>query len=342
MKLVRPFVSSSAHSTSSMCAICSSRACAASSANVTFGAVAEYPFGRMRAVVIRETGGPEVLQVEEVPDPVPGDGEVIVRITAAGVNRFDLNQRAGGATSFPLILGADGAGIREDTGERVLIAGGAANHTYAELAAIREDRVWPLPEAVGDAAGAALGTPYRTAWLALVGVAGLKQGDTLLVQAGSSATGQAAVDVGRAVGATVYATASSAKLGRLREVGAEALAYDDERLSELGANVVFDPVGDTIATSVAALAPHGIVVTPGAVGSPQLSLNVWSLVGKRGRIEGIAGQDAGPEVTQRIIELAAEGKLRPVIDRELALERAAEAHRAIEARETFGKVVLRP
>jgi NADPH:quinone reductase-like Zn-dependent oxidoreductase len=296
----------------------------------------------MRAAVIHETGGPEVLRVEEVPDPVPREGEVLVRVSAAGVNRFDVNQRAGGASRFPLILGADAAGVREDTGERVLIVGGAGNGTYAELTAVAADRVWPISDSIDDAAGAALGTPYRTAWWALVGVAGLHEGDTLLVQAGASATGQAAVDIGRALGATVYATASPAKLDRLREIGAEALTYDDPRLAELGANVAYDPVGDTIATSVAALAPHGIVVTPGAVGNPQLSLNVWSLVGKRGRIEGVAGQEAGPETTQRIIDLAAEGKLKPVIDRELSLEQAAEAHRAIEGRETFGKVILRP
>jgi NADPH:quinone reductase-like Zn-dependent oxidoreductase len=297
----------------------------------------------MRAVVIHETGGPEVLRLEEAPDPEPDEGEVLVRITAAGVNRFDVNQRAGGASSFPLILGSDGAGVREDTGESVLIAGGADNQTYAELAAVKAERVWPRPEEVGDAAGAALGTPYRTAWHALVEVAGLKEGQTLLVQAGSSATGQASVDIGRALGATVYATASAGKLDRVRALGAEPLAYDDEKLAELEADVVFDPVGgDTFAASVGALARHGIVVTPGAVGNPELTVSVWALVGKAARVEGIVGQEAGRETIERIIELAADGKLAPAIDRELPLQQAAEAHRAIEARETFGKVILRP
>src|ERR671937_2268054 len=98
----------------------------------------------MRAVVLRETGGPEALKVEEVPNPTPGEGEVLVRLTAIGVNHYDVNQRAGGATSFPLILGVDGAGVREDTGDRVAVTG--ASGTYAELAAVPEANVFPIPD----------------------------------------------------------------------------------------------------------------------------------------------------------------------------------------------------
>lgn len=291
---------------------------------------------------MHETGGPEVLRYEEVPDPEPGDGEFLVRLEAAGVNRFDLNQRRGGATKLPLILGGDGAGVREDTGERVLISG-ANNRTYAELTAVSEQSVWPIPEALEPDAAAALGVPYRAAWWAIVNVGGLREGDTLLVQAASSATGQAAVDIGHAVGAIVYATASEGKLERVRALGAEPLAYDDVRLAELGADVVFDPVGgDTFSRSVEALGRGGRLVTPGAVSSPQLSLDVWALVAKRARLIGIAGQDAPRETLDRIAAMAGTGELKPVIDRVLPLEQAAEAHRAIEARQTFGKVILKP
>lgn len=295
----------------------------------------------MHAVVLHETGGPEVLRYEEVPDPEPGEGEILVRIETAGVNHFDLNQRAGGASSFPLILGMDGAGRRDDNGQRVLVTG--APGTYAELAAAPEQNVWSIPDSLDASRAAALPIPYRTAWWAVVEKGGLKKGDTLLVQAGSSATGQAAADIGRALGATVYATASSAKLDRVRELGAEALAYDDPRLAELGADVVFDPVGgDTFARSVGALGDGGRLVTPGAVSSPEVSFSLWGLIGKRGHVIGISAQEAPRETTERLIAMAGARELSPVIDRELPLEQAAEAHRAIEARETFGKVILRP
>lgn len=290
---------------------------------------------------MHETGGPEVLRIEEVADPQAGEGEVLVRVEAAGINRYDLNQRARGATSLPLILGRDAAGTRVDTGERVVLTGGRG--TYAELVTVREASVWPLPDSVPADVAAAFATPYRAAWWALAGVAGLEQGETLLVQGGASSTGQACADLGRALGATVYATASEPKHGRLRELGAEPLAYDDPRLDDVVANVVFDPVGaDTFARSVQALARDGRLVTPGALGRPEVELNVWSLVGKRARIHGIAGEAAPREALDRLIEMLGAGELHPVVERTLPLEQAAEAHRLIEAREAVGRVVLRP
>ncbi len=292
--------------------------------------------------MIHETGGPEVLRYEDVPDPQPEPGQVLVRVGAIGVNRYDVNQRAGGASGpFPLILGVDAAGIQEDSGDRVLVTG--VPHSYAELIAAPTDNVWRLPAEVDDRTAAALGVPYRTAWWSVVDVGGLRAGQTLLVQGGSSATGQAAIDVGRSVGATVYATASEWKLDRLRATGAEVLAYDDPQVVELGANVVFDPIGgDTFARSVQALGRDGRLVTPGAVTSAQVSFDIWDLVGKRARIIGIGSAPAPRETVEKLIELAARGELRPAIDRELPLSDAAEAHRAMENREVFGKIILRP
>jgi NADPH:quinone reductase-like Zn-dependent oxidoreductase len=297
----------------------------------------------VRAVVIHETGGPEVLRVEEVPEPEPGDGEVLVRVEAAGVNRFDLNQRAGGASKFPLVLSSigDAAGTRVDTGERVVVTAGRG--TYAELTTAREGNVVPLPDGVDVSVAAAFPVPYRAAWWALAGRAGLERGETLLVQGGASSTGQAAIDIGRLLGATVYATASAQKHARLRELGAEPLAYDDPKLAELGADVVFDPLGArTFERSVGALAAHGRLVTPGAVGDPNVALNIWTLVGKRARIEGVASQDAPPEVLVQLVEILARGELHPWVEKELPLEQAAEAHRLIEAGEVVGRVVLVP
>ncbi len=262
----------------------------------------------MRAVVLRETGGPEVLRVEEVPDPTPAEGEVLVRLTAIGVNHYDVNQRAGGATSFPVILGVDGAGVREDTGERVAITNAKA--TYAEVAAVPEENVFPIPDELYDAAAAALGVPYRVG-RALAHVTSLAPGDTLLVQAGSSGTGMACIEVGRALGATVFATAGDEKLDKLR--------------------------------GLQALGKGGRLAVAGALSSPAVTMNLWPLIGKGAHVIGF-GATSVPldESMQWLIALASRGELRPVIDRELPLEEAAEAHRAIEARETFGKVILRP
>ncbi len=296
----------------------------------------------MRAVVIHETGGPEVLRIEEVPDPKPEDGQVLLRVEAAGVNRFDVNQRKGGASSFPLLLGnpGDAAGTREDTGERVVAAG--AKGSYAELTVAAEADLYALPEGVETSVAASLPTPYRTAWWGVVGRGELAAGGTLFVQGGASSTGQAAIDIGRSLGATVYATASEAKHDRLRELGAEPLAYDDPRVDELEADVVWEPLGArTFERSVAALGRDGRLITPGAVGDPNVSFGVWSLVGKRARIEGIAGQAAPREALERLLEQVARGELRPWVERELPLEEAAEAHRLLEAGEVTGRVVLR-
>jgi NADPH:quinone reductase len=298
----------------------------------------------MRAVVVHEGGGPEVLKYEERPDPAPGDGQVLVRIEAAGINHFDLNQRqspeASGATP-PYVPGLDGAGTREDTGERVLVTGTLG--TYAELIAAPGENVRSIPEALDAQRAAGLGVAYKTAWASLHD-AGLQKGERLLVQAGSSGTGQAAIDIGRYLGAEVLATASRTKHDRLSELGAEPLAYDDEKIGDLGAAVVFDPVlGDRFELSLSALKPTGRLVTCGALDSPMVSVNMWSVVGKRLRVIGSGAAAVTPEQLDEIIGLVADGSLSgPVVDRELPLDQAAEAHRLIEERQTFGKVVLTP
>lgn len=298
----------------------------------------------MHAIVVHEGGGPEVLQYEEWPDPTPADGQVLVRLECAGINHFDLSQRqapeASGATP-PYIPGLDGAGTREDTGERVLVSG--SRGTYAELVAAAAENVRPIPDSLDAARAAGLGVAYKTSWASLAD-AGLQKGERLLVQAGSSGTGQAAIDIGRYLGAEVYATAGSSKHDRLRELGAEPLTYDDEKIADLGAAVVFDPVlGDRFELSLSALAPTGRLVTCGALDSPMVSVNMWTIVGKRLRVIGSGSAAVTPEELDQIIGLVADGSLSgPAVDRELPLDQAAEAHRLIEERQTFGKVLLKP
>lgn len=168
----------------------------------------------MRAVIANEAGGPEVLHVEDVPDPRPGGGQVVIRVEAAGINHIDLVFRSGMAPSFPLIPGFDAAGRREDTGERVLVTG--TRGTYAELVAAKEENVFQIPDSLEAAKAAALGVPYKTAWWSLVDMGRLKEGDTLLVQGASTGTGQAAVDVGLSRGAKVYGTTRAEKLEKVR------------------------------------------------------------------------------------------------------------------------------
>jgi len=292
----------------------------------------------MRAIVVRQGGGPEVLRLEEMPDPVPGEGQTLVRIAAAAVNHVDISLRRS-PNGVPFIPGLDAAGTRVDDGTRVLVSGQAG--TYAELIAAPDELVRPIPDTLDAAEAAALGVTYRTAW-ALLAAAGLERGDRLLVQAGSSGTGQACIDLGRALGATVFATAGANKLERLREIGAEPFAYDDPRLETLGVDVVFDPVGAaTFERSLAALGAGGRIVTPGALGDPNVSLNIWTMVSKGASVIAAGATGTTPEELDHMIELAGRGELRPVIDRELPLESAAEAHRLIEERRTFGKIVLR-
>ena len=296
----------------------------------------------MRAAVIHETGGPEVIRIEEIAEPEPAEGQVLVRVEAAGVNRFDVNQRKGGASSFPLVLGSpgDAAGTRADTGERIVAVG--AKGTYAESTVVEEAGVFPLPDGFDTMLAASMPTPYRAAWWGVVGRGGLSEGQRLFVQGGSSATGQAAIDIGRSLGAEVFATAAETKHQRLRDLGAEPLAYDDPRIAELSADVVWEPLGArTFESSVSALGRDGRLITPGAVGDPTVSFNLWGIVGKRARIEGIAGQLTPREAFAALLEQAAQGKLNPSVEQTLPLEQAAEAHRLIEAGEVTGRVVLR-
>jgi NADPH2:quinone reductase len=294
----------------------------------------------MRAIVVREVGGPEVLRLEDVPDPVAGDGYVLVRVEAAAVNHVDVSQRAGmGGATLPFTPGFDAAGTRVDTGARVIVSGQIG--CYAELVSAPAEFVYSIPDTLDVVEAAALGVTYRTAWAALE-AGGLEPGHTLLVQAGSSGTGQACIDIGRSLGAKVYATASNDKLDRLRDLSAEPLAYNDPRIEELEANVVFDPVGaDTFESSLAALRSGGKLVTPGALSNPIASLNIWTLVSKGATIIGVGAATVSRERFEQLIELAGRGKLQPAVDRELPLEQAAEAHRMVEERRVFGKIVLR-
>src|SRR5919199_1847975 len=221
----------------------------------------------MKAVRIHEDGGPEVLRYEDAPDPVAGEGEALIRLRAASLNHLDVWIRKGlPSVPKPRILGADGAGVRVDTGERVVINPGVeagktihvvgehGDGTNAQLIAVPESNVHPIPDGLSFEEAAAFPLVFETAYRMLVTRARLREGETVFVWGIGGGVATAALAIGRALGARVIVTSSSdAKLERARELGADETinhATDDvkARVKELtggrGADVVVDSVGD--------------------------------------------------------------------------------------------------
>jgi putative PIG3 family NAD(P)H quinone oxidoreductase len=323
----------------------------------------------MRAVVITEPGGPEVLQLTEVDDPVPGPDEVLIDVAAAGVNRADLLQRMGlyppppGAPPYP---GMECSGRIAATGERVtgwttgqevcaLLAGGG----YAEQVAVPAGQVLPLPASMTLADGAALPEAACTVYANVFMSAGLTAGETLLVHGGASGIGTMAIQLGKAHGARVACTAGSAeKLARCMELGADcAISYKDEdfvaRVNDFtqgqGANVILDIMGGSyLEPNLAALATGGRLVVIGMQGGARGELDLSVLLGKRASIQA-AGLRARPTeekaaivtaVREHVWPLVDSGQVKAVIERALPMAAAAEAHRILEASTHVGKVLL--
>ena len=323
----------------------------------------------MRAVTVTTPGGPEVLRLAEVPDPVPGQGEVLVDIAAAGVNRADLLQRQGayppppGAPEYPGLecsgrVSAVGPGV---TGWRpgdevcALLGGGG----YAEQVAVPAGQLLPVPAGVGLTEAGALPEAACTVHSNVVTRAGLAAGETLLVHGGASGIGTLAIQLGRALGARVACTAGSQeKLRRCRELGADlAVSYRDEdfvaSVNEFtdgrGADVILDIIGGSyLPRNLAALATGGRLVVIAVQGGPRGELDLGLLMRKRAsvlastlRARPLAEKTAiVSAVRDEVWPLVAAGQIRPVIDRVLPLAEAAAAHRRMEEGSHIGKIVL--
>jgi zinc-binding alcohol dehydrogenase/oxidoreductase len=315
----------------------------------------------VKAVRIHEDGGPEVLRYEDAPDPEPGPGEVVVRLQAASLNHLDLWVRKGlPSAPKPRILGADGAGIRVDTGERVVINPGLEHDgvihvigehtqgTHAELVAVPESNVYPLPEGISFEEAAAFPLVFETAYRMLVTRARLEEGEWVLVWGIGGGVATAALSIAKALGARVIATSSSdAKLERARELGADAtvnhatgdVAAAVKEATGAGADVVVETVGEaTWKASLAAVRAGGRIVICGATSGPNppaMLHRIWwkqldvlgSTMGTRADFEGA-------------YELVKSGRARPVIDRVYPLAEARAAHERLEAGEQLGKIVL--
>jgi NADPH:quinone reductase-like Zn-dependent oxidoreductase len=326
----------------------------------------------VRAVRIHEDGGPEVLVLEEAPDPEPGPGEVLVRLRASALNHLDVWIRKGlPSVPKPRILGADGAGVVEslgdgvtgfELGERVVLnpgieAGGDRIHvigehgdgTNAELIAVPAANVHPIPETLSFEEAAAFPLVFETAYRMLVTRAGLREGEWVLAWGIGGDVSTAALAIGKALGAHVLVTSSSdAKLERARELGADATvnhatgdvkAAVQEATGGRGIDVVVENVGEaTWATSLQVAAPGGRITVCGATSGPNppaaLHRIWWKQLSILGSTMGTAEDFAGA------YELVASGRARPVVDSVLPLDEIRAAHERLEAGEQLGKIVL--
>ena len=323
----------------------------------------------MRAVTITEPGGPEVLQWEEVPDPVPGPGEVLIDVAAAGVNRADLLQRQGlyppppGAPPYPGMevsgriesVGADVTGWQPGDEVCALMAGGG----YAEKVAVPAGQVLPVPAGLTVVDAAALPETTCTVYSNLVLVGELRAGTTMLVHGGASGIGTTAIQLGKALGARVICTAGSpAKLERCRELGADvAISYRDEDFVEVvkdvtgghGADVILDIMGASyLARNLAALATEGRLVIIGRQGGNRAELDLGLLQSKRASIHAttLRNQPVAEKsaivagVIDQVWPLVSAGTVIPIIHELVPMAEAGQAHRLLEEGDHTGKVLL--
>jgi putative PIG3 family NAD(P)H quinone oxidoreductase len=323
----------------------------------------------VKAVLPTEPGGPEVLQYVDAPDPEPGPGEVLLDVAATAVNRADLVQRQGyyppppGASE---ILGLECSGTVAALGEGVqdlavgdqvcaLLAGGG----YATRVAVPVGQVMPLPGGVDLVTSAALPEVAATVWSNVMMVAGLRAGDTFLVHGGAGGVGSFAIQLARAVGARVLATAGTPeKLQLCRELGAEvAIDYREQDFVAVvaevtgghGADVILDNMGASyLARNVDTLAVEGRLIVIGFQGGSKAELDLRTLFHKRAAVvsTGLRSRPVGEKTTicasvvEHVWPLVADGTVRPIVGRTMPLAEAADAHRLMESGESTGKILL--
>jgi NADPH2:quinone reductase len=322
----------------------------------------------MKAIRIHETGGPEVMRLEELPDPAPGKGEAAVAVEAVGVNFIEVYHRTGlYKTSLPLTLGQEGAGTVVAVGDGVSdlgvgqrVAWFGAFGAYATRAVVPADRLVPVPDGVTAKQAASVMLQGMTAHYLARSTYPLKRGDFCIVHAAAGGVGLLLTQIAtRIVGATVLGTVSTEAKARLaREAGAETIDYTREdfsarareRTGGRGVQVVYDSVGrTTFDASLASLAPRGMLVAFGNSSGPvppfdplRLSLGGSLYLTRPTLGHYVATREDLLWRANEVLGWVRDGTLRVRVDRELPLTEAAAAHRALEARETAGKVLLIP
>jgi NADPH:quinone reductase len=322
----------------------------------------------MKAAVYYETGGPEVFRYEELPDPVVRSSGVIIDVTAVGIQGGDVLNRAGGAlATTPHVVGYQASGVIREVGDgvkdrqpgqRVVATMGFGSH--ASVVSVPAQAAFPVPDDLSLEDAAAVPIEFGTAHDCLFEFGHLTSGETVLIQAGASGVGIAAIQLAKRAGATVFATASSPeRLERLRDYGMDhGINYRAEdfvaRTMELtggrGVDLVVDSVGGkTLEGSVQALAYRGRISWVGRAGREDIVPDISPLMQKNASISGVflgAELASNPGRIRPIIEQllrdVASGQLKAVVDRKFPLSEAAEAHRYIEDRHAFGRVLLIP
>jgi putative PIG3 family NAD(P)H quinone oxidoreductase len=321
----------------------------------------------MHAIVIEEPGR---IGWDEVPDPDPAAGEVVVDVTAAAVNRADVMQVEGhyppppGASAYPGlecsgVISAVGEGVSgHQVGERVcaLLSGGG----YAERVAVPAGQLLPVPAGLSVQEAAALPEVACTVQSNIVDIARLRKGDTLLVHGGGSGIGSFAIQYAKALGVTVVTTARAAKHDRLRALGADLVvdyttddfvAATKDFTGGRGADVVLDLLAAKyLARNIDVLAPNGRVAVIGMQGGTKAELDLSKLMAKRGQISATTLRARPAAEKARIVRhvrdqvwpLVEAGMIKPVIETSLPMAEAAEAHRIMQASDHFGKILLLP
>jgi len=323
----------------------------------------------MKAVVLREHGGPEVLQIEDVPSPTFGAEDILVSVAATALNRADLLQRMGFYPNpfpqGPEIPGLEFAGTVKAVGERVtawkvgdkvmgIVSGGA----YAEELALHERQAMAVPAGMSLHDAAAIPEVFITAWDALVVQGGLTSGRWAMVHAGASGVGTAAIQICKAIGARIIVTCSSGKVQACKELGADVVVdYGSQDFVEevqkatngKGVDVVLDVIGgDYVERNIASLAVKGHIIQVGVMAGKPMPFNVGLLLGKRASITGTVLRarplDEKIAITQRfaseMLPLFDTGALKPVIDSSYSLADVAKGHEFMATNGNVGKIII--
>lgn len=322
----------------------------------------------MRAVVLRSHGGPDSLTIEDVPDPIGGPEDVVVRVRATALNRADLLQVMGmypnprpAALEIP---GLEFSGTVHAVGERVTmwksgdeVMGIEAGGAYAELIVTHERQLMRIPQVVGVADAAAIPEVFLTAWDALVLQGGLTSGRWALVHAGASGVGTASIQIAKSIGARIAVTCSTGKMDLCRSLGADLVlerspaAWLTEAMTAVpdGFDTILDVVGgEEIERNMQAVAMKGRIIQVGLMGGSTVPFNVYALMGRRASWIGTMLRARPIEekiaVTRRfaaeMLPLFDTGQLKPVIDSRYPFEQIADAHRHMAANANAGKIMI--
>lgn len=320
----------------------------------------------MKAILVRQFGGPEVLKLEEIPTPKPAAGQVLVRIHAAGVNPYDTYMRTGTYAikpSLPYTPGSDGAGVIEAAGDGVKkVKAGDRVYTaktvtgaYAEYALTLEEQVHPLPAKISFSQGAGVWVPYGTAYHGLIHSAKAHASETVLVHGASGGVGTAAVQIARAMGLTVFGTAGTQKgMDLVKREGARQVfdhrkaGYQEEIMRATGGrgvDIILEMLANVnLAADLKLLATDGQVIIIGNRG--EITINPRDLMVRRASARGFTLWAVTPteeaDIHAGLIAGLENGTLRPVVGKELPLGEAARAHKEILEPGAAGKIVLVP